>query len=196
MTSGVKGMVGPVPAMRLRRNHSTQHAEGRETMKPKWFLMVFGALLVAGFALVAAPQHAAAASCVATTNGNWGTAGTWSCGNVPVAGDTVTIQNGATVTLNVSNAVCASIQLGGTTPASGSGILAFNSGSQVTVSGAITFGNGSRTGSINMTSGGTLKAGSFTATNIGTWTQGSGTVAAPPPITPYRTILLLTLSTT
>ena len=58
-------------------------------------------------------SNAYAAACASVT-GNWGTAGTWSCGHVPVAGDTVTITLGTTVTLNVNTNVLASLTVNGT----------------------------------------------------------------------------------
>jgi filamentous hemagglutinin family protein len=117
-------------------------------------------------------------------NGNWDSVNTWSAtdggapgASVPVAGDNAIINRGWTVTVNIANAACSSIQIGGTTGGSGNGTLTFNAGSQVTVSGTVTIGNGSRRGSINMTNGGTLSAGTFTVNNTaGTWTQGTGTV--------------------
>ena len=45
-----------------------------------------------------------AALCTSLSSGNWNVAGRWSCGNVPVNGDDVTIANGHTVTLNVNSA--------------------------------------------------------------------------------------------
>ena len=57
--------------------------------------------------------NAYAAACASVT-GNWGTAGTWSCGHVPVAGDTVSITLGTTVTLNVNTNVLASLTVNGT----------------------------------------------------------------------------------
>jgi len=45
---------------------------------------------------------ALAATCTATTSGNWGTASIWSCGGGPGNGDSVVIPNGITVTLNVN----------------------------------------------------------------------------------------------
>ncbi len=41
-----------------------------------------------------------ARTCTSTGNGDWATAGTWSCGSAPAAGDTIIIQAGHTVTVN------------------------------------------------------------------------------------------------
>ena len=57
-------------------------------MKPKWFSIVIGAVLLTGLALVATPQMAMAATC--TTNGSrplWSYSAAWDCGYVPAAGD-------------------------------------------------------------------------------------------------------------
>jgi hypothetical protein len=40
--------------------------------------------------------------CTSNGNGNWGNAGTWSCGTPPMAGDTIIIQAGHTVTLSAN----------------------------------------------------------------------------------------------
>ncbi|HEY8886867.1 MAG TPA: hypothetical protein VIM35_00135, partial [Gallionella sp.] len=53
--------------------------------------------------------EAAAAACNSKGTGNWNTAGTWSCGHVPAAGDSVTILNGHTITLNTNSNVLASL---------------------------------------------------------------------------------------
>ena len=47
---------------------------------------------------------------------NWGTVATWSCGRVPIDGDSVIIPNGSTVTLNVDTNTLAGLQIdsGGT----------------------------------------------------------------------------------
>jgi len=65
--------------------------------------------------------EAAAAACNSKGTGNWNTAGTWSCGHVPAAGDSVTILNGHTITLNTNSNVLASLTVnaGGTFTTSG-----------------------------------------------------------------------------
>jgi len=95
----------------------------------------------------------------------------------PTASTAIEIHSAATLTVDVSNAVCASIIAGGGTNNTTS-TLFFNSGSQLTVSGIVTIGvNGQRRGSIDMTNGGTLKCDGFAVGNAGGfWTQGTGTV--------------------
>ena len=54
-------------------------------------------------ALLFIGNYAKAGSCAAIGTGNWETPGNWSCGNVPGAGDDVTIGAGITVTVNANN---------------------------------------------------------------------------------------------
>ncbi len=104
-------------------------------------------------------------------------------GGQPGSGDTIAVYQGVTLTVDVTNGVCASIQLA---PVSGNGpgSLVFNSGSQATVSGAVTLGvsggSAGTFGSATMTSGGTLICQNLVsyinATTPSVWTPGSGTV--------------------
>jgi hypothetical protein len=64
--------------------------------------------------LVTLGGNAYAAACASLATGNWNTAGTWSCGHVPVTGDTVTITLGTTVTLNANTNTLASLTVNGT----------------------------------------------------------------------------------
>lgn len=127
-------------------------------------------LLLVMLALGSGAAHAVAITITANTN--------WSAiAPAPAAGDTITVKNGATLTVDVAAGVCASMQLGVAGGAgNGNGTLLFNAGSQATVSGTVTLGSGVRTGSINMTNGGTLILGQLTVTTLGTWTPGTGTV--------------------
>lgn len=105
--------------------------------------------------------------------GNWSSTATWSrtsggAGGAPVpnAANAVTIERGFTVTVDVSGAACASVQLGGTATANGGALTFAASGSpSLTVSGNVRVGNNgnsARTGTITFTSGSTLVAGSLT----------------------------------
>jgi len=123
------------------------------------------------FALLVAPNEAHAATFTITANTNWSAIPA----GPPTNADSVLIENGATLTVNVSNAVCASIQPGTSGSSGNTGTLSFNSGSILTVSGTVTVG-GSRAGSINMSSGGTLIAQALAVGTAGTWTPGTGTV--------------------
>jgi hypothetical protein len=115
-----------------------------------------------------------------SVNKNWSTINTGSGpGGQPNSSDAVTVSAGATLTVDVANASCASVQLGVADFGFG-GTLTFNANSLLTVSGAVTLGVNISlfgTGSITMTSGGILKiGGSFTAPKIGTFTPGAGTI--------------------
>ena len=123
------------------------------------------------------------ATIVITSSVNWSaiTIGSGP-GGQPSAGDTITVYDGATITVDVASAVCASIGLG--TTGGGPGILAFNPSSQLTVSGGLTLGeNGGSPGSFGevvMTNGAILACQSLTAYNPNSspslWFPGAGTV--------------------
>jgi len=80
----------------------------------------------------------------------------------PTTSDNIVVRNGATLTVDVSDAVCASIQLGRDGMGAGfagTGTLVFNASSQLTVSGTVTIGAptaNNRSGTITMTAGGSL----------------------------------------
>ena len=117
-------------------------------------------------------------------NTNWSAIATGSgVGGQPNSTDNIIVLRGATLTVDVGNGQCASIQLGrdtGGVGQRGNGTLLFNAASQVTVSGIVTLGDntngGNRTGSITMTAGGTLILTGFTVNVFGAWTPGNGTV--------------------
>ena len=117
-------------------------------------------------------------------NTNWSAITTGSgVGGQPNSTDNIIVLRGATLTVDVGNGQCASIQLGrdtGGVGQRGNGTLLFNAASQVTVSGIVTLGDntngGNRTGSITMTAGGTLILTGFTVNVFGAWTPGNGTV--------------------
>lgn len=115
---------------------------------------------------------AQAASITINSNRNWSTVGGGSGpGGRPSAADTLTISNGATLTVDVNNAAIGSIQIAGTN----NGTLSFNNNSVLTVSGSVTMGNGAFSGNLNMSAGGTLSLQQFVYV-AGTFTPGSGTV--------------------
>jgi hypothetical protein len=117
-----------------------------------------------------------------TSNTNWSAIKDGIYGP-PAAGDTVIVSNGATVNVDMSNAMVATLQLGGTASKSGDGTLTFSSSStNLTVSSSLIFGNiangaNKTQGNINMSSGATLQInGSIVVNTAGTWTPGIGTV--------------------
>jgi hypothetical protein len=116
--------------------------------------------------------------------GNWNAA-VWSTSTngtatsaTITASDNVVIQASDNITLNVTNAVCAKINLGNSNAIA---TLTFNFGSQLTVSGTVTLGNASsnnQRGSVVMTNGGKLICNGLALGNAGTntFTPGAGTV--------------------
>ena len=127
-----------------------------------------------------------AATYYSRANGSWSSTTTWSltngggtAGTLPTSTDAVIINRGYTVTVDITTAVCASLQLGYTGGINTyTGTLSFSSGDQLTVSGTVTIGITSSTysGSISMSSGGTLICQGFALNYGGTWTPGAGTV--------------------
>ncbi|MFI5252756.1 MAG: hypothetical protein ACHQQQ_10035, partial [Bacteroidota bacterium] len=117
-----------------------------------------------------------AATRTSAGTGLWSATATWG-GTVPVAGDSVIIAGGFTVTVDINSAVCAGVEVGSPTGGGGAGTLAFNSGSQLTVTRNVHLGNSAvRLGSLIMTNGGTLICNAITVTNLNTWTPGTGTI--------------------
>lgn len=124
---------------------------------------------------------------IASTTGDWATAGTWAGGVVPSAGDNIIIRNGVTVT------IAADLDLGqfGTQELQGSGVLNIGSGQTVawipagwTVdsnAGTVTANYGTVMDSDGTVTNnyGTVTANSGTMTiNNGTVTANSGTIAS------------------
>ncbi len=112
-------------------------------------------------------------------SGNWSSTTTWGGNPAPVAGDDVIINGGFTVTVDVPNAACLSIQLGGSALGTGTGTLSFTSGSHLTVSGVVNIGpfnNNNTAGTLTMAGGGILTCEGFIVGRLGTWTSGTGTI--------------------
>lgn len=61
-------------------------------------MFILRALLL--IAMLAFAQSAWAATCTSLSNGNWASAGRWSCGHIPVAADTVVIAHNITLDAN------------------------------------------------------------------------------------------------
>ena len=103
------------------------------------------AVVVVMLALVTLPVTPAyAAACTSNTSGNWNAPTTWTAcgGGVPGAADTVTIQNGHTVTVT-ANAAASAITFSETNTATG--IITVNSGVTLTVTNDITLRNHNNT---------------------------------------------------
>jgi hypothetical protein len=132
---------------------------------------------VASIMLISFTSLAEAANISSTAaGGTWSATTTWVGGVVPGAADNVTIVGGSTVTVNLSNAACATLIVNSATN-NQTGTLSFNNGSTLTVSGAVTIGGmGNRQGSINMTNGGILKIGGTVTLGNHIFTGGGGIV--------------------
>ncbi|MFZ4771163.1 MAG: G8 domain-containing protein, partial [Ferruginibacter sp.] len=114
-------------------------------------------------------------------DGPWSDPNTWDPMMVPGPGDNVIIDNNTLVTIDVNNASCASLQIGGAY----AGALSFNTSSVLTVSGSFTIGGGSdpsQAGALTFTDGsgntnGYLKVGgAFVITKLATFNRGVGTI--------------------
>jgi len=143
-------------------------------MKSKIFRLLIALVLGLSFSLMTTTP-ARAATFTITANTNWSTMP----GGLPTSLDTVTVKNGATLTVDVTNAVCDTLELGiSGGKDNGNGTLTFLDGtSMLSVATSVVIGNGARIGSIDMTGGGILQlGGTVTITNAGTWTPGIGTV--------------------
>jgi hypothetical protein len=116
----------------------------RETLS-----VLFALVLALGYLLVLMPTPAHAAARTASVTGNWDSTTTWEGSAVPTSVDTVTVNNGITVTVNVANALCSTLTLNQGT--NGTATLSFNSGSKLTIGTTLTVGGTTnKLGSINM----------------------------------------------
>ena len=98
-------------------------------------------------------------------------------GGLPDATDTVMVVSNATLTVDVTNAVCANLQLGGTNTGSGNGTLVFQADGRLSCATNLTVGNATRTGSLDFTSGGLLQVGGAIVVNaLGSFNAGTGTI--------------------
>jgi len=124
-------------------------------------------LLVTGF-LLSGLGSALAATCTSGAGArNWNTAGTWSCGNVPAAGDSVVIPNGSTVTLNVDSNAIAGLQIdaGGTLRVTAGTNFDLYLGGDLVNNGTINFFTSTSTNAIYLTGAGLTS----TFSGAGTW---------------------------
>ena len=130
-------------------------------------------LLLSMFGIIANAQITST-----TLGGNWNAAGTWVGGIVPGSSTAVTVASGATVIVNVSNATCASITIGGGFRFTATATLSFTGAGVLTVSGNVVIGaNLQRRGSINMSSGGSFKiGGALNIVSLNRFTRGAGTI--------------------
>ena len=110
------------------------------------------------FVIMLVAANAFSAVRTSSQSGNWSAASTWGGNPAPVTGDNVIINGGFTVTVDVANAACVSLQLGGSTLGTGAGTISFSNGSGLVVSGLVTLGVTTNTpGSLNMAGGGIVR---------------------------------------
>ncbi len=112
---------------------------------------------------------------------NWSSITTGSGLNgLPSVEDTITVQNRSTLTVDVSDAVCAEIQLGGNNGFLSTGTLLFNDASQVAVNGIVIIGNSGgfiNRGVIDMSKGGIIICKGLKENTIfNQLTPGNGTI--------------------
>src|SRR2546422_4176962 len=101
------------------------------------WLAVIGLVLLLG-------QPLRAATYTVTTNQNWS-----AFSPQPTSADAIVVQSGATLTADVTNGICASIQLG-ISGGGNSGTLSFptQAGKVVTCTGNVTLGQGNQPGTL------------------------------------------------
>ena len=134
----------------------------------KVFSVALTAILVVSGFFVFSGTALATTTITVTSNTSWS-----ALNPQPTNADTVTVKNGATLTVDVTNGTAKIIELG---DRSTSGTLLFNAGTKVTVTTALNIDNNGK-GSIDMSAGGTLSiGGTISVTDLGTWTPGTGTV--------------------
>jgi autotransporter-associated beta strand protein len=110
----------------------------------------------------------------ASTSGNWNNTATWGGNPVPTSADAVIIRDGVTLTVNVTNAACASMQINSGAKNTASLAFASSGSPKLTVTGNVTvgqFGNTNRDGRITFTSGSTLECGSLSLGAVNTQTS-------------------------
>jgi autotransporter-associated beta strand protein len=110
----------------------------------------------------------------ASVSGNWNNTATWGGNSVPTSTDAVIIRDGVTLTVNVTNAACVSMQIN--SGAKNTAFLAFSSSGspKLTVTGNVTVGqagNTNREGTITFQSGSTLECGSLSLGSVNTQTS-------------------------
>jgi hypothetical protein len=129
-----------------------------------WILAIASTIVLSGYNVYS--------QTTITSNTNWS-----AITPTPTDATIIKIQDGATLTVDISNAVCLRLVAGGGLNNTIS-VLFFNSGTQLTVSRMVQIGtNNNRQGSIDMTNAATLKCKGFDVGAAGGfWTPGNGTV--------------------
>ncbi len=103
------------------------------------------------------------------TTGNWNTAGTWDCGHVPLATESVTIRAGDTITMDINSTALNTLTVNGTLTTSGTNYSLSATTISIGTAGTLT----ANASAISLTgTTGTL----FTITGSGVFTAGTSTV--------------------
>ncbi|HET6228387.1 MAG TPA: hypothetical protein VFF27_19050, partial [Bacteroidia bacterium] len=116
-----------------------------------------------------------AATYTAVASGNWDADATWSGVGIPGAGDDVVIEDGKTITVNIANAACNSMNIGTGGLLTAACTLTFSSSSSQLTTGVITFGTLLSTCTLDMTNGGIITSSSWSVTSA-SFNYGTGTV--------------------
>jgi hypothetical protein len=143
-------------------------------MKKNWFAFRIVVILLIFFSI-----NSFAATRTTSQSGNWSASSTWGGNPFPTVGDDVIINGDFTVTIDIPNATCLSLQIGGSVLGQGTGTIVFTNGSQLSVSGAVLIGpenSNSTEGNVVMSNGGTLICEGIMVGRVGVWTPGTGTV--------------------
>ncbi|MBS1915616.1 MAG: SprB repeat-containing protein [Bacteroidetes bacterium] len=160
-------------------NPAINHAEKKSFMKKR--LQSIKKISVLMFLSLVFVVTAKANNIIISTSTNWSAiTGGSGPGGLPSSADFIQIRGGATVTVNVTNAVCGSLKIGGDNANNNTGTLAFATTGNpfLTVSGNVQVGgdgNAIRTGTITFQNGATLNAGSITL-GSGLATPAPGTI--------------------
>ena len=159
----------------------------------------FGNILTAIIFLMTIPLVGNAVNYHVSANQNW-----TDLIPTPTSSDNVYIKKGATLTIDVTNAVCAKLFVGHHVgPDKGNGTVIFNANSKLTLvhPDGVFIGSGAYTGTLDMTSGGTLIVEQIQY-NAGTVIAGSGTISftsnntLPAAITTYNNLMVDSNNTT
>jgi hypothetical protein len=140
--------------------------------------LIFQKKIILFFFILFISPYTYSATYTCITNGNWDEDATWSGSGIPSAGDTVIIEAGKIVIVNISNAACNSLNIGNGGVSAGNGTLFFASDSQLIVGGAMTIGSSFNTGAVDMSDGGTFICASWILgfAGAGSFIPGTGTV--------------------
>ena len=154
----------------MRHTTDEHHTELKKDFSFAWRLSCI--MLLIGACMILPSVSSAQSPYTSVANGDWNSDATWSGMGIPAAGDIVQIRGGFTVTVNIPNAACSSIKIGGDFANNNTGTLGFatTGNPSLTVTGNVQVGgdgNVVRKGTVIFQSGSTLTAGSVTIGGVG-----------------------------